>query len=124
MRHPGAQPDKQEFLALIRRAIHLDPGNTAAMLRLARHHVAAGELAEAEAVLRTAQKLEPKSAQVAGLLADALDRLGRRPAAVAVLRAAIAAAPRDPICMAGSAICWPATATWPGRRRRIAARSS
>lgn len=90
------KPDKQEFLALIRRAIHLDPGNTAAMLRLARHHVAAGELAEAEAVLRTAQKLEPKSAQVAGLLADVLDRLGRRPAAVAVLRAAIAAAPRDP----------------------------
>jgi Flp pilus assembly protein TadD len=90
------QPDQQDFLQVIRCAIELDPGNVAAMLRLGRHHLAAGALAEAETLLRTAQKLEPKSMPVAGLLADVLERKGDRAAAVAAIRAASAAAPTDP----------------------------
>jgi Flp pilus assembly protein TadD len=90
------KPDTGEFLALIRRTIQLDPGNLGAMLRLARHHLAADELDEAEGVLRTAHALDPKSMPVVGLLADVLERKGERAAALAVIRAAGAAAPGDP----------------------------
>jgi tetratricopeptide (TPR) repeat protein len=90
------RPDKQEYAALLRHAIHLDPGNVGALLRLARHLLAAGELAEAEQVLRAVQRQEPKSQPAAALLSDVLERTGRLPEAIAALRGALAAAPADP----------------------------
>ena len=87
-----------EAIAEYRRAISLDPNLAPAHLNLGLA-LLDSDAAAAEAYFRRAAQLLPGQARPLYLLAEALERSGRRPEAIEQYRAALALAPKDDVIL-------------------------
>jgi len=85
--------DIERSIAMLRRALELDPDCEPALLNLANAYVLLDEAASAEPLLRRALALDPRAAEAHNGLGLALFDLGRVDEARAAYRAALALAP-------------------------------